>query len=180
MEENIKILADEFFALLNRSKQRQELIDGTLRDLDPCTVQHQQTVVAISNHIRRYINRSEHAGTVLPFCCSRMDQHNVLFPDIQVTLQTVPEDSTCFEGVPDWIIEVVSSDAPGDYFEKLDLYKNLGVREYWIVNPVRKQTTVLYPENETTQVNLYEFEQSVPVGIYKEMPDPLEICIEAL
>lgn len=180
MEETIKILADEFFALMNTSKQRQELLDGTLRDLDPCTVQHQLTVVAVSNCIRQYLRQPGHTGTVLPFCCSRMDQHNVLFPDIQVTLQDVPEHSTCFEGVPDWIIEVVSSDAPGDYFDKLALYKNLGVREYWIVNPVRKQTTVLYPENSTTQVNLYEFKQSVPVGIFKDMPDPLEICIEVL
>lgn len=178
MEDTIKILADEFFALMNTSKQRQELIDGTLRDLDPCTVQHQQTVAAISNHIRRYINRCEQAGTVLPLCCCKMNTHNVLFPDIQVTLRTIPENSTCFEGIPDWIIEVVASDASGDYFEKLELYKNLGVREYWIVNPVRKTTTVICSDSDN--LKLYAFEQSIPVGIYKNMPDPLEICIDAL
>ena len=41
-------------------------------------------------------------------------------------------------GAPDWIIEIVS---PGsrkmDYFTKLFKYRTAGIREYWIVDPIR-------------------------------------------
>lgn len=47
-------------------------------------------------------------------------------------------------GAPDWIIEIVS---PGskvmEYFTKLFKYRNAGVREYWIVDPV-KQGVIVY------------------------------------
>ena len=109
---------------------------------------------------------------------SKINAYNVLIPDIQVTFKTVELNITCYEGVPDWIIEVVSSDASRDYFEKLELYKNLGIREYWIVNPVRQTTTVL--SNESNNLGLYSFEQTVPVNIYRNMPNPLEICIAEL
>ncbi|MDE6005307.1 MAG: Uma2 family endonuclease [Oscillospiraceae bacterium] len=178
MEDKIKISADEFFALINTSKQRQELIEGTLKNLDTCTVQHQQTVIALSDCIRRYIQHSEQAGDVLPFVWSKINAYNVLFPDIQVICKTVAPDITCYEGVPDWIIEVVSSDASRDYFEKLELYKNLGIREYWIVNPVRTSTTVF--SNKSNNLGLYSFEQIIPVDIYGNMQNPLEICIAEL
>ncbi|MBD5143906.1 MAG: Uma2 family endonuclease [Ruminococcus sp.] len=178
MEDKIKISADEFFALRNTSKQRQELIEGTLKNIDACTIQHQQTVIALSDYIHRYIQHSEQAGTILPFMWSKINAYNVLIPDIQVTFKTVELNITCYEGVPDWIIEVVSSDASRDYFEKLELYKNLGIREYWIVNPVRQTTTVL--SNESNNLGLYPFEQTVPVNIYRNMPNPLEICIAEL
>ena len=176
MEDKIKISADEFFALVNTSKQRQELVEGMLKNLDTCTIQHQQTVVALSDYIRKYIQRSEQAGIILPFLWTKINAHNVLLPDIQVTFQQITPDITCYEGVPEWIIEVVSSDASRDYFEKLELYKNLGIREYWIVNPVRRTTTVLSNNN----LSLYSFEQNIPVGIYQNMPNPLEICIAEL
>lgn len=180
MEDKIKISADEFFALMNTSKQRQELIEGSLKNLDACTIQHQQTVVALSDCIRRYIQNSEQAGTVLPFMWSKINAYNVLLPDIQVTFKPVQPDAICYEGIPDWIIEVVSSDESRDYFEKLELYSKIGIREYWIVNPVRKTTTVLALESGLNNLGLYAFEQSIPVSIYQNMPSPLEICIAKL
>ena len=50
---------------------------------------------------------------------------------------TSSHDQGC-TGAPDWIIEIVS---PGsrrmDYFTKLFKYRTAGVREYWIVDPIK-------------------------------------------
>lgn len=55
-------------------------------------------------------------------------------------------------GAPDWVIEIVS---PGsktmDYYTKLFKYRNAGVREYWIVDPIKKQVIVYRFEQETME-----------------------------
>ena len=47
------------------------------------------------------------------------------------------------DGAPDWIIKIVSPGNPeNDYIKKLNLYKNAGVRKYWIVDPMCKRVIV--------------------------------------
>ena len=53
-------------------------------------------------------------------------------------------------GAPDWIIEIVS---PGsrrmDYYTKLSLYRSANVREYWIVDPIKKTILVSDIEHDS-------------------------------
>ncbi len=47
-------------------------------------------------------------------------------------------------GAPDWIVEIISkSTAEKDMTTKVMLYKNYGVKEYWIINPF-SQTVFVY------------------------------------
>lgn len=47
------------------------------------------------------------------------------------------------EGAPDFIVEVTSPSNPNmDYISKLSLYRDAGVREYWICDPQRERTRV--------------------------------------
>ena len=71
-------------------------------------------------------------------------------------------------GTPDWIIEIVSpSSVRMDYFIKLFKYPTAGVREYWIVDPIKKTITVHNFEKETTV--MYDFIDKIKVGIYEEL-----------
>ena len=69
-------------------------------------------------------------------------------------------------GAPDWIIEVVS---PGsklmDYFTKLFKYRTAGVREYWIVDPMKQRITVYFFEKEF--VEEFSLGEEISVGIYE-------------
>ena len=69
---------------------------------------------------------------------------------------------------PDWIIEIVSpASRRMDYYTKLFKYRTAGVREYWIVDPVKKLVMVYDFENEDTEQ--YTFQDSIKVGIYEDL-----------
>ena len=70
------------------------------------------------------------------------------------------------EGAPDWIIEILSpSSTRTDCAIKLFKYRTAGVREYWIVNPMKKvvQTYVFEDEEDA---NMYSFDDEIPVYIF--------------
>ena len=54
-----------------------------------------------------------------------------------------------------------------DYFTKLFQYRNTGVREYWIVDPLKNRITVY--NFETDDIEEYSFSDSVKVGIYEDL-----------
>ncbi len=53
-----------------------------------------------------------------------------------------------------------------DYFTKLFKYRNVNVREYWIVDFAKERVTVYRFEDETMEE--YSFSENIPVGIYKD------------
>jgi len=55
-----------------------------------------------------------------------------------------------------------------DYGLKLFKYCNSGVREYWIVDPMRNTIMVYNFENGTT-VETYTFTEKVKTGIYEDL-----------
>ena len=67
------------------------------------------------------------------------DNKRYLEPDIFVVCDQDKLDEKGCHGAPDWVIEVVS---PGsremDYYVKLALYEEAGVRLYWLVDIERK------------------------------------------
>ena len=62
-----------------------------------------------------------------------------------------------------------------DYFIKLFKYRTAGVREYWIINPMKKTVqTYLFEGMEDS--NQYVFSDEIQVGIY----DGLKITVDEL
>lgn len=48
------------------------------------------------------------------------------------------------------------------------LYSNAGVREYWIVDPAKERTTIYRFEDDAAPM-IYQFNDEVQVGIYKNL-----------
>ena len=94
------------------------------------------------------------------------DGKNYVEPDISVICDQSKLDESGCHGAPDWIIEIVSPGSkPMDYFTKLFKYRTAGVREYWIVDPMKETVTVYRFEKESMED--YSFGENVPVGIYE-------------
>lgn len=97
------------------------------------------------------------------------DDQNYVEPDISVICDKDKLDDKGCNGAPDWIIEIVSpSSTRMDYAVKLFKYRTAGVREYWIVNPLKKavQTYVFEGEEDS---NLFSFEDEIPVHIFENL-----------
>ena len=71
-------------------------------------------------------------------------------PDISVICDKGKLDERGCNGAPDWIIEIVSASSRRmDYFTKLFKYRAAGVKEYWIIDPVKLEVMVYDFENDT-------------------------------
>lgn len=158
---------------------RAELIDGKLYDMAPPSFLHQKLVSELHHTLMKYIkaNQGQCEAIPAPFAVNlNADDENWVEPDISVICnRNILSDRGC-EGAPDFIIEVVSpASRTRDYQTKMVMYANAGVREYWIVDPIKKATTVYYFQEDVAPI-VFPFSQDIGVGIY----GGLYINIEAL
>ena len=150
---------------------RAELIDGAIYNMSPPNLRHQKILSFLHIEIGNYIRKQKGSCEVIPAPFAvflNKDNQNYVEPDISVICDKNKLDERGCNGAPDWIIEIVS---PGskrmDYHIKLFKYRTAGVKEYWIVDPVRNLITIYNFVNETTE--LYTFSDKIKAGIYEEL-----------
>ena len=96
------------------------------------------------------------------------DDSKYLEPDISVICDTNKLNDRGCNGAPDWIIEIVSpSSRPMDYYTKLSLYRSAGVKEYWIVDPM-KQIILVYDMEHAVAPVIYSFSDKIKATIYED------------
>lgn len=152
--------------------QRAELIDGQIYDMAPPSYLHQKLVMELSATIRDYIKSHGGSCEVLPAPFAvflNQDDHNYVEPDISVICDPNRINDRGYNGAPNFIIEIVSpSSQRMDYLTKLFKYRTAGVREYWIVNPM-KESVQTYLFGDIEDFNQYSFDDEIPVGIYDDL-----------
>ena len=146
--------AEDYWALPDGV--RAELIDGELWDLASPGRVHQEILSELTFAARSHI--AAHGGPCkvyqAPFAVNLfVDESTFVEPDLSVICdRTKLSDRGC-EGAPDFVVEVVSPSNPGmDYITKLNLYKDAGVREYWICDPQEKRTHVYRFDDNPTPI----------------------------
>lgn len=151
--------------------QRAELIDGELVDMAPPNFLHQKLVSKFTQAIGRYISDNKGSCEVIPapFAVNLTGNDRTwVEPDISVICDKNKISDRGYEGAPDWIIEITSpSTQRMDCIIKLFKYRSAGVREYWIVNPMKK-TVQVYHFGENEDTSQYDFDEDIPVGIYPD------------
>ena len=160
---------------------RAELFRGTIYDMARPGIIHQRIVLSLARKIGEYID--EHQGkcevVIAPFDVHMQkrddgyENDTIVQPDVFVVCDPSRFSENRLEGSPDWIIEVVS---PGnqdhDYFDKLALYRESGVREYWIVDPVHGRVLVYFFDNDDMDhdpVTIYGIRDTVKANIYDDL-----------
>ena len=159
--------------------ERAELIDGQMYMMSPPGRRHQLLSTYLLTEISLYIRSKKgtcevYAAPFGVFLKNEKGEDDYLEPDIVVVCDLDKLDEKGCHGAPDWVIEIVSpSSKKRDYLKKTAIYMEQGVREYWIVDPMREVTVVYKCEEEGFPV-IYKFGESVKAGIYEE----LEITIK--
>ncbi len=150
-----------------------ELIDGELfiRRNTPATI-HQDILMGLSFQVELYIQRKKGKCRIFPAPFGvqiKKDNYNFVIPDITLICDEDKVDEYGCYGAPDLVVEIVSpSNRKMDYVRKLALYREAGVREYWIVDPKHKQVTVYDFEHDKEPV-LHPFSERIKVGIYDDL-----------
>lgn len=149
--------------------ERAELIDGQIYYMAPPNTRHQRMLNYINTEINMYIRKNNGECEVFPAPFAVFlndDDMNYVEPDISVICDKNKISDKGCHGAPDWVIEIISpSSMAMDYFTKLFQYQKSGVREYWIVDPIKQRVTVYFFEKEL--VEEYSFGEEIPVGIYE-------------
>lgn len=132
---------------------RAELIDGQIFYFAAPKEIHQRLLGNLYFGIREYVKKNEGTCKVYmaPFAVNLSeDGKNYLEPDMIVVCDKnkIKEDG-CY-GTPDFVIEIISKSTKArDYGIKTLKYRNSGVKEYWIVDPVREIVLTYWFEDET-------------------------------
>ena len=126
---------------------RCELINGNLiyAQAAPSRL-HQEILGELHSIIHAYIKSKGGKCKVYPapFAVKLdKDKSNIVEPYISVICDTDKLTDRGCTGAPDWIIEIVSPyNRSHDYITKLNLYKDAGVKEYWIIDPTTSSILV--------------------------------------
>lgn len=169
-------------SILYDENERIEIIDGTIYNMSPALSRiHQKIIMELSAEIRNYIKANNGSCEVYPAPFDVIlknddeiieDCKNIVQPDISVICDKNKLTDKGCTGSPDMIVEVVSPYNPNnDFIRKLNLYDKYKVKEYWIVNPMKKNILIYkLDENECYGMpDIYTFEDKVTVGIYDDL-----------
>ena len=133
---------------------------------------HQKLISQFTKVIGNYIDAKHGTCEVYPAPFAvflNEDDLNYVEPDISVICDKGKLNDKGCNGAPDWVIEIVSpSTSRIDYGVKLFKYRSAGVREYWIVNPLKKAVTVFDLEKEEKS-NQYDFDDTISSCIYEDL-----------
>ena len=154
---------------------RCELLYGRLLVMTAPTLRHQRVVGRVFRLLLDFADSTGGQAFVSPVDVALAD-HSIVQPDvIYVTPEHTSILGTRVEGVPDLVVEILSpSTARRDLGEKLRLYAEAGVVEYWIVDPELGTFEFLERAGGTFRVRLPE------AGTYRsELIAGLKLDLEA-
>jgi Uma2 family endonuclease len=136
---------------------RCELLYGRLPVMPASTVRHQLVVVDVVRLLHEFASQRGGYAVVSPVDVV-LAEHSIVQPDvIYVSRERAGILRQRVEGAPDLVVEILSpGTARRDLGEKLRLYAEFGVAEYWIIDPV---------------LETFEFLENTPGGFRVRLPE---------
>jgi Uma2 family endonuclease len=125
-------------------RERVELLWGKIKKMSAApSTRHQQVLGELFVIIKNILKGNRCQAYIAPFDVrlpldenSREEVKNVVQPDITIICDSAKVDENGCFGPPDLVIEVISpTSSKRDLKEKLNLYEQAGIAEYWVVDP---------------------------------------------
>lgn len=147
-----KLSYEEFLKMVENSELRYEYIDGMVYLLSSLAYNHQVCVSELFVIFYNWFKGKKCRPLTAPFDVTLIKSENninVVQPDIIVICDPDKVNASGkYKGVPTLVVEVLSkSTRSKDMLKKLDLFMQTDVREYWIVDPDKREAHVYCFEN---------------------------------
>ena len=161
-----KITAEEYYKLTENTEERTELIDGQIVAMASPSRMHQRISGRLFSRADQFISANGGKCEAMQAVDVQLDDGNVVVPDLLVMCDPSKADDKRYYGAPDWVIEVTSTNRSDDFDRKFRLYRNAGVREYWIVDTDERRVIVYDFDQHPNVVEFYDWTDEIPVRIY--------------
>ena len=153
--------------------ERVELIDGKIYFMLAPSKQHQQLLRRLSLRFANYLHGKDCGVYFAPFDV-RIDLDfggdSVVQPDLIVVCDELKLDERGLNGAPDLVVEILSpSNVAHDKVRKFNKYLEVGVCEYWIVDPVKEEVTVNILTGIRYESTVYFKGDCVKVGVLDDL-----------
>lgn len=160
---------------------RVELIDGIVYDMSAPTQNHQLLLMELGRLFANYLKGKPYLPFIAPSDVRLnfdTEDNTVLQPDLYVVCDKSKLDGQNCNGAPDLVIEILSpSTTRKDLHIKFHKYREAGVKEYWIVNPIDKLITVYLLEKGDYIAHTYGCTGVDEVTLEDEKNLPSEITV---
>ena len=159
--------------------ERFELIYGEAYAMSAPSTRHQEILGGIFNQIYNYLRGKPCKVFPAPFDVRlfyKADESDdaVVQPDISVICDKKKLGPEGCRGAPDLVVEILSpSNTAIEMEQKLKLYQEAGVREYWVIDPENNGLTVYLFEKDII-AKTYKSTATVAVTIFPGLNIPLE------
>jgi len=160
--------------------ERYEIIYGEAYAMSAPSVYHQAMLIELSRQIANFLVGKPCRVYPAPFDLRLFYEEDesddtVVQPDITVICDKNKIGKEGGRGAPDLIVEILSpSNSAIEMQRKFELYRDAGVREYWVVNGEYKKLTVfLFHEDHLTSLT-YNEKDKVPVTVLEGLSIELE------
>jgi Uma2 family endonuclease len=169
--------------------ERWELIHGVTYDMSPApSTEHQSVLLELAVAFRNFLRGKSCQVYIAPFDVrlpesGETDEEikTVVQPDISVICDPSKIDDKGCKGAPDLIIEILSpSTAKKDTQEKLALYEQCGVKEYWIVHPSEFLIEVFHLNDQDvySKPTIYASDDLLPVKLLPDLEIDLAVVFD--
>ena len=160
--------------------ERWELIDGIPHNMTPAPSRsHQGISRELLLQIAIYLTGKTCKVYAAPFDVrlpKGEEEDELIETVVQLDLVVVCDpkklDEPGCKGAPDWVVEILSPHtAAKDMKIKRDLYERVGVREYWLVDPVNKTVQIYKSEGDGRygRPEVYAAGDQVKAGIFSDL-----------
>jgi len=129
---------------------------------------HQNVLLAIGAQLREKLQASGCMTIVAPFdvylLYDKGDHYTLVQPDIFLACDLSKLQDKSYNGAPQFIIEILSTNRSHDMITKLNLYEQAGVSEYWIIDPETQIISAMELINNRYAIRSYSGEDEVPLA----------------
>jgi Uma2 family endonuclease len=160
--------------------ERFELIDGEAYEMAAPSAYHQSISVELSAQFQVFFRDKPCKVYPAPydvrlFYAEDDSDDVVVEPDLSVVCGKEKRGKEACHGAPDFVAEILS---PGNTVlemqQKLALYKEAGVREYWILDPLTKTVQVFHFDKQSIMPQTFHEKDKAGVGIFPGLVINLE------
>jgi len=159
--------------------QRWELIHGRAYLMAAPGTEHQEISLALTFLMYPYFRGNSCKLIPAPYDVRLFprednDDYISVQPDISVICNPDIIDEKCCKGAPTLVVEILSpSTMSHDFADKMDLYRDAGVKEYWIVDPFSRVAHVYLLQTHEKR-KTYQIDETLSSPTFPGLDIPLK------